>query len=317
MGLAAFSVIIPAYNAEKSIERSISSVLDQSYESFEIIVVNDGSTDNTEEIIKRLNNDKIKIISQKNQGVSVARNVGIKNSNNTYICFLDADDAWLPNHLEVLSNLIEKYKNESFFVTGYKMLFLDGREKTINASINEDDYLETNLFSAYQRYGYFFNTNYVCIKKEAIIQTGGFAVGVKNEEDYDMWCRLGLKNNIVISKCITNLRYRDYSMATKTRLLLNDWVFESRIPDILKDETIPIERIAGVKRLIAGRQLTKVRHLLLMGNKRQAIKTFLCVKPGSVSSRRWLVTLACIPVPSVLLKKIVLIQERGLYRQGE
>ena len=107
-----FSVIIPLYNKAYSIERCIGSVISQTYQNFEIIVVNDGSTDDSaKKVINSYSNEitsgKIRIIYQPNKGVSVARNNGVEASNCEYICFLDADDEWKPHFLELMKNLIK------------------------------------------------------------------------------------------------------------------------------------------------------------------------------------------------------------------
>lgn len=95
------SVIIPVYNTEKYVADAISSVLAQNYPNLEIIVVNDGSTDGTLEVLKSFG-DKIKIINQENQGQSVARNIGVQQSRGSIIGLLDADDIWTTNHIELL-----------------------------------------------------------------------------------------------------------------------------------------------------------------------------------------------------------------------
>lgn len=113
-----FSVVIPLYNKEDVILRTISSVLTQTLQEFEVIIVNDGSTDKSVEIIKDFfTDDRLKIIEQKNQGVSAARNTGIRNAKNEYIAFLDADDEWLPTFLETVCSAIKKYPNAGFFGT--------------------------------------------------------------------------------------------------------------------------------------------------------------------------------------------------------
>ncbi|HWY12582.1 MAG TPA: glycosyltransferase [Bacteroidia bacterium] len=96
------SIVIPAYNAARFISETLDSVLQQSYSSFEIIVVNDGSTDSTKEIVEKkiLTDKRISIIDQKNHGVSVARNNGIKKAKGDFLAFLDADDTWLKDNLK-------------------------------------------------------------------------------------------------------------------------------------------------------------------------------------------------------------------------
>lgn len=107
------SIIIPAYNAEKYIEETINSVLKQTYNDWELIVIDDGSTDKTAEIISMLynNNSKINYYYQKNTGVSGARNNGLSKCKGKYIALLDADDVWEPNNLELKVNLLETNKN--------------------------------------------------------------------------------------------------------------------------------------------------------------------------------------------------------------
>ena len=88
------SVVIPLYNKEKYIKRAIESVLNQTFQKFEIIVVNDGSTDKSAEIVQNIKDPRIRLINQKNAGVSAARNRGIQEAKYEYIAFLDADDFW-------------------------------------------------------------------------------------------------------------------------------------------------------------------------------------------------------------------------------
>jgi glycosyltransferase involved in cell wall biosynthesis len=120
------SVIIPIYNGEKYIKRCFESVFSQTEKNFEIIAVDDGSTDSTFSVLKEYENEKIKVIHIENSGVSMARNVGIENATGEYITFLDVDDELLENALESLLFLIKKHdadiavmekvccKNESF-----------------------------------------------------------------------------------------------------------------------------------------------------------------------------------------------------------
>ena len=100
------SVVIPLYNKERYIERAVYSVLSQTFQQFEIVIVNDGSTDGSVSVIERMNNPLIRLIHQKNGGVSAARNRGIEEARFEYIAFLDADDEWKENHLEVIAGLV-------------------------------------------------------------------------------------------------------------------------------------------------------------------------------------------------------------------
>lgn len=134
------SIIIPLYNKENSIDKTISSIINQTYSMWELIVVDDGSTDHSADCIKKYLEDKrIKYIYKKNGGVSSARNLGIKKSNGNWIMFIDADDYFLPNALEILYSLV--IKNESLVSTANfyiekcnnrKLFCLGDKEKNID-----------------------------------------------------------------------------------------------------------------------------------------------------------------------------------------
>ena len=97
-----FSIVIPAYNRAKFLPRAINSVLKQDVSNWELIIVDDGSTDETGKIAKQYNDRRIKYVYQENKGEAGARNTGIKNAKATYICFLDSDDEYLEHHLKIL-----------------------------------------------------------------------------------------------------------------------------------------------------------------------------------------------------------------------
>lgn len=103
-----FSIIVPAFNVEEYIERCINSILSQDYDYFELILINDGSTDNTLEVLKKYKNNKLKIFSKKNGGLSSARNYGILKATGDYIWFVDGDDYIEPNSLVKIANIISK-----------------------------------------------------------------------------------------------------------------------------------------------------------------------------------------------------------------
>ena len=112
-----FSVVIPAYNAGKYIPLTIESILRQTVQDFEIVVVNDGSTDDTLEVLRSIADPRLRIITQENGGECAARNRGIKEASGKYVAFLDADDAWRPNHLEIVLDRIHRHGDIPWFVT--------------------------------------------------------------------------------------------------------------------------------------------------------------------------------------------------------
>ncbi|MEO9870203.1 glycosyltransferase family 2 protein [Ekhidna sp.] len=115
-----FSVIITSYNREATIERSVASVLNQSFKDFELLLIDDGSTDSTSSLVKRFSSKKIKYFYKDNEERNIARNFGIDKSSGEFIIFLDSDDEFLPNHLSNYKNTIESY-NEGIFVSHHQL----------------------------------------------------------------------------------------------------------------------------------------------------------------------------------------------------
>jgi len=141
------SVIIPTYNYGKYIERAIDSVLEQSYRSFEIVVVDDGSTDNTRLIIERKDKEKVRYFYQENKGASAARNKGVKESKGKYLIFLDADDALGKNQMFSFEKLSKEHPNEVIYCNWKKYLEHNGEYQQIycGESFKENDLLDSWL----------------------------------------------------------------------------------------------------------------------------------------------------------------------------
>jgi glycosyltransferase involved in cell wall biosynthesis len=189
------SVVIPAYNAAVSIERAIGSVLAQSRPADEVIVVDDGSTDNTADIVRQFA-DKVKLISQANAGVSAARNAGIRAADGDWVAFLDADDQWLPDFLEAQTALLNRNPNLAWSAANYMTCYADRQaaeinpvfaEKLLNGKNYFDDY-----FSAYT-YGFIGCSDTMLIRKNVLLEAGLFPVNLRVAEDIDLWWRIAYR----------------------------------------------------------------------------------------------------------------------------
>lgn len=137
-----FSIVLPVYNGEQYIEDTIQSVLNQTYNNYELIVVNDGSTDRTHEIVKKYEQSNIKIVYKQNGGVSTARNAGMNYVRGDYLMFIDADDILETTALEVLCGYIKKYSDADLIIYGWKEF---GISKRVNCVATESKILDTNL----------------------------------------------------------------------------------------------------------------------------------------------------------------------------
>ena len=194
-----FSIVIPLYNKEFSIKNTILSVLNQSYQNFEIVIVDDGSTDGSVDVVKTIQDDRVFLIHQENRGVSAARNRGIKETNNECIAFLDGDDLWKTNHLEEIVKMMSVFPNEKIYVTSFeysdnRSVFKKPRSKMISKI---DNYFDEAVFEN------IITSSNVIVKKSALDKVGLFNENLKYGEDLDMWFRLALKFDIVKNTNVT------------------------------------------------------------------------------------------------------------------
>lgn len=189
------SVIIPAYNAEKTITEALDSVLAQTHPVDEIIVVDDGSTDDTSKIIKNYppssigHQPIIKYIPQPNSGPAVARNTGIKAAEGEYIAFLDADDVWLPEKIAKQMSVFEQNPDVGLVCTGRIRHETATGKKVVNCVGNR---LSGDGYMDFWTYGNYVVTSSVLIKKICFNSTGTFDENpnILGSEDADMWIRI-------------------------------------------------------------------------------------------------------------------------------
>lgn len=181
------SVIIPVYNGDKYINKSVDSVLGQTYQNIDIVVINDGSTDNTKVLLSEYG-DKIQVINQLNQGLSAARNAGIKNATGDYLAFLDADDYWLPEKLQSQMAFMQANPHIGFCST-QSMLVNEDYERigTWECFRNEYDSILEQIFIKHASIA--GSGSSVIVKKEIQQQAGFFDTTLKSLEDIDMWLR--------------------------------------------------------------------------------------------------------------------------------
>jgi len=185
--LPTVSVIIPTYNRAHLIRRAIQSVLDQTFQDFEIIVVDDGSIDSTEQVIRGFNDLRIQYIRQEeNRGGAAARNIGIDASRGKYVSFLDSDDEWLPRKLELETVILDS--NEDFGICSTGHVFVDERT---GRRIGRTEPFEKQLIDqiAILR-GDCITTNDFTARREAIKSIGGYDAQLPARQDWDIWIRM-------------------------------------------------------------------------------------------------------------------------------
>lgn len=193
------SIVIPLYNKEKQVGATLQSVFRQTYQDYEIIIVDDGSTDQSAKVVKKTQDDRIKLIHQENAGVSAARNRGAEAARGEWIAFLDADDEWMPEYLETQVKLSEKYPKASVCATGYVLQNEFGKRRApkVHCSyIDENGGLITNYFEIVASSAPLITSISVFIKKKALLSVGGFLLNATLGEDLITWAKLACKYTI-------------------------------------------------------------------------------------------------------------------------
>lgn len=214
-----FSVIIPLFNKELFIEATLKSVLNQSYVDFEVIIVNDGSTDNSAQIIAKFNDSRIRVFNKENAGASAARNYGIEKAHSNYISFIDADDYWYPTFLEEIFEKVNRFPDIKVFSAAIEI----ETSKTIfpaHYSIKKTgDFEIVNYFTASTKETVIC-TSCAVFNKSIFEDVGVFDTQIKSGQDTDMWIRIGLKYNVLfIWKILARYVYDENSLSKNKNYL--------------------------------------------------------------------------------------------------
>ena len=190
------SVIMPCYNRADLIRKSISSVLDQTYKDFELIVVDDGSTDNSLKVIGSIKDSRIKVISQENKGPSAARNTGIKNARGKYIAFLDSDDNWDKTFLEKMHSALKSDPDAALVYCGWQNIGNVPKEKAI-PFVPPDYEKKENKIELFLQ-GCRWPIHAALTRKKLIDKAGHFDEDLLIAEDYLLWLKIASFNKIIL-----------------------------------------------------------------------------------------------------------------------
>jgi len=193
-----FSVVIPLYNKQQFIGNTLKSLLNQTFDDFEILIVNDGSTDKSEAVVQTFSDNRIQYFSQENRGVSAARNVGISNANATYICFLDADDYWHPHFLETMHDSIFKFPEQYVFAASIEIETAKTVFKPKYSILKTGDFELVDYFDASLKESVIW-TGSTVFHKSVFEKSGNFDCNIRSGEDIDLWIRIGLLYPVLFS----------------------------------------------------------------------------------------------------------------------
>lgn len=194
-----FSVIMPLYNKAPYVRKAVESVVGQTYRDWELVVVDDGSSDGSGEVVAGVADARIRIIRQENAGVGVARNRGVADSSAPYICFLDADDWWEPTFLEEMAGLIERHPDAGIYGTGYYIV-KNGKKRVAPIGVEEGfSEGEINYCRVYAKTLCMPLTSItVAMPRTVFDEAGGFPTSIKLGEDFLLWVRVALTYKVVL-----------------------------------------------------------------------------------------------------------------------
>lgn len=211
-----FSIIIPVFNKAHFVENAINSVLQQDFKDFEIILINDGSTDHSYDILQTFAADNCRIINQENKGVPVARNKGIQISKGHYLVFLDADDSWKSHHLSELKKSIELFPNAGLYGNNYDINY--NNQITLPAKFSFEVGTKPKVLDSYFKAALADSpiwTSASCVPKKVLDDIGTFNKVYKTGQDLDLWIRIALKYEVVFNPASTMIynRYVENSLS--------------------------------------------------------------------------------------------------------
>jgi glycosyltransferase involved in cell wall biosynthesis len=254
-----FTVILPLYNKEKYIENAIKSILNQTFIDFEVVIVNDCSTDKSVEIASKFLSEKLQIIHhEKNSGLAATRNTGIKKVTSNYVTFLDADDLWKPHFLEKIFHLIQNFPEARIFGTNYEEIW----DKTVKKPQNGSESLPKdftgylNFFKINLKQG-IYNHGSVCVHKEVYEKVGFYNEKIQLSQDLDF----NIRANYHYKLAYDNSVQMSYFMQTDNQLTRSS-IVNKTIPDYDKYEdwtknNSDVKKYLDFERYVLGKRLKK------------------------------------------------------------
>lgn len=214
------TVVIPAYNGERTIRETIKSLQQQTFQDFELIVINDGSTDRTVEVVESINDNRIKVFSYENRGLSTARNCGITRASAEFITFIDADDLWTSDKLELQLAALKKNPEAGVAYSWTSFMNVNERGQPISFLPSPQYSFSGNVYKQLLMGDFILSGSNVMIRREAIDSAGEFEPTLKSCEDWDYWLRLAARwHFVVVPKYQILYRRTPRAMSSKVEVM--------------------------------------------------------------------------------------------------
>ena len=292
------SVIIPTYNRKKYVTKAIDSVLRQTYDDYEIIVIDDGSTDNTRESLEKYRN-KILYIYQQNSGVSAARNAGIRLAKGEWVAFLDSDDEWIPEYLSWQMKQLHQSPQVFTYITnsidisanGIKINRFLGTKLLDKFKGSSCIILERPFYTVIKYHPWAVQS--AMMRRDVLLSTGLFNTGLTIAEDLDLMARMALKGPFKIcNKVLVHIYRREESIENLTAHVVNEGVFtlennafiykNLRNVELLtfREKTILASALSANRRSLANLMLKSGKKVEARSYYKEALYIYPSIKSG-------------------------------------
>lgn len=297
------SVVIPLYNKRDTILRAINSVLSQSFQPLEIIVVNDGSEDGSERLVEELSNPLVRLINQSNSGVSAARNRGTAGARGEWVAFLDADDLWLPQYLLSVKDLSTNYPDCNVLGTRYYLQSQSGIRTECMVKTSDLPSEIPDYFKLARKYDTPFCSSSVVVRTDVLVKAGGFPSGVTSGEDLLTWARLATQYRIAYNPEPLAVFYQDAAHTYDRK--------PNRIPQLpdlvgteLKSLALKYRNIPGLKAYVGHWHKMRASIYLRLGMKRKTLGEIFRAMSFNFLNGKLFIYLALLPMPAPVINSV-------------
>lgn len=259
-GCVSVSVVIPLYNRHDLIKRTVDSVLNQTYRDFELVVIDDGSTDGGGDVVRQYKDPRVRVITQANGGECAARNRGIIESHGEWIALLDSDDEWMPGFLDAV---VKVAKAEPALAAVFTNIFVVGcGHPHFMCALEKPTVLDDYFAFCADHHGRGITSSSVLIRRQVLNDIGGFPVGIHRSGDTETWVRLGLAGDIA---CVPEVLAVFHNETQGSATLFPQPVFPQGVVTIRRlraEGRIPERFAASLSRLENIQLLQHVRGLI-------------------------------------------------------
>ncbi|QSZ67332.1 glycosyltransferase [Methanofollis aquaemaris] len=315
----AVSVVVPLYNKAPYVRRALQSVLSQTFQDFEVIVVDDGSTDGGHLMVGEGSDSRVRLITQENKGASAARNLGVREARARWIAFLDADDEWLPTFLATVMRLQDRFPGAGAYATAWMKIEEEEGERW-QATYRRvptppwEGYLPSYFLAAANADQPVISSA-VMVPKEVILEVGGFPEGTPVGEDVITWFRIALTREIVFTWEAGAVYHMEATNRSADEARNPYWTHKiiDEAHSALMNGLVPKRKVPEVREFIAGKQLYLASSMLRQGMRMEA-RAYLeaCVTERFSAEKMRLSFLAALPSWAYLALSVAHQRTRGL-----